>query len=157
MGDDVLYSGTVAAAVEARRLSLPNISLSITEQQPRHYETAIKVLFDLLEKIADYPLGDEVAFLNVNVPDLSIDELKGLKVTSLASRTSPVPLREELTAKGVRQLWLGAAGDFDAEKHSDGKLYDYQAIEQGYASVTPVKAHMIDQPYLQKTAEWLNS
>ena len=100
LGDDVLYSGTVAAAVEARRLSLPNIALSITEQQPKNYETAIKVLFDLLEKITDFPQAEEVAFLNVNVPDVSIDQLKGLKVTGLASRTAPVPPREEVTAKG---------------------------------------------------------
>lgn len=157
MGDDVLYSGTVAAALEARRLGLPNIALSVTERRPRHYQTAVSVLFDLLDKIETFPRSDEIAMLNVNVPDVPYDELKGLKTAALGARTAPVPHRTEITEKGVHNVWLGAAGHFDPEQHNDDLLYDFQAVELGYAAVTPIRGELLNKPYLEETASWLGS
>ena len=157
LSDDVFYSGTAAAAMEARRLKYPCIALSIPEVQPKHYETAASVVIELIAKIDDLPNFDELAFLNVNVPDLDKQKLKGLKATALGRRKKPEPHREVISEKGARQCWLGGVGDFvDPEENVD-ILYDHQCIKQGYASITPIKAEWVHKAFLEGCDQWLNN
>lgn len=155
--DDVFYSGTVAAAMEARRLQLPSIAVSIPNTQPKHYETAASVVNELIQRLPSLPNSRELAFLNVNVPDLSLDELKGLKATTLGRRNSPMPHREEISDKGVKHCWLGGVGDFVAEQDSADMMCDHQCVEQGFASITPIKAEWLNKPFVAASQEWLDS
>ncbi len=155
--DDVFYSGTVAAAMEARRLQFPSIAVSIPNAQPKYYETAASVVNKLIECLPSLPNSEELAFLNVNVPDLSLDQLKGLKATTLGRRHSPIPHREEVSDKGIRHCWMGGVGDFVAEQNSTDMLSDHQCVEQGFASITPIKSEWLNKPFIATCQNWLDS
>ena len=158
LSDDVFYSGTAAAAMEARRLKYPSIAVSIPQVKPKHFATAASVVNSLIDKIETLPNKEELAFLNVNVPDVTLDELKGLKSTALGLRNKPEPHREEMSEKGVRHCWLGGVGSF-VEPESQGQMnliYDHQCIEEGYASITPIKSEWLHQPFLNQCQQWLD-
>jgi 5'-nucleotidase len=160
LSDDVFYSGTAAAAMEARRLRYPSIAMSIPEVLPEHYETAAYVVNYLINKLDVLPNKEELAFLNVNVPDVAIDDLKGIKAASLGRRDSPKPHEEEVSLKGARHCWLGAVGNFMEGSYVDGSsdyLCDHELINLGYASVTPIRAEWLHQKYLQSCEQWLES
>lgn len=152
--DDVFYSGTVAAAMEARRFVNPAIALSIPVLRPQYYETAVYVVGQLLDRIDKIPNKQELAFLNVNVPDVAIDELNGMKASCLGMRLPSVKHKTEITKKGVMQCWIGPAGDFDISFNSEFP-FDHECIKQGYASVTPIKAEWVNTPYINDCAKWL--
>jgi len=155
--DDVLYSGTVAAAMEARRLANPSIAISIPAAQPNYYSTASELAVELIDKIEDFPDKHEIALLNVNVPDVNIHDLKGFKATVIGRRHKPISHRETVSEKGVRQCWLGGVGSFVEEEFDEASLYDHQCIALGYASVSPVKAEWIHKPYVDSCQLWLNT
>jgi len=159
LSDDVFYSGTVAAALEARRLTNPSIAVSVVELQPKHYDTAVHVVEQLLTKIADLPEKEQLAFLNVNVPDVAAEELAGIKATHLGKRLPSEKHKTEVTAKGVTQCWIGPAGQFDrkaTQQSDDSVLYDFACVEAGYASVTPVKAEWRHADYVDACSQWLD-
>ena len=155
--DDVFYSGTAAAAMEARRLRLPSIAVSIPSTQPKHYATATNVVNVLISRLSSLPNFEELAFLNVNVPDISLDQLQGLTATALGKRHRPEPHREEISDKGVRHCWLGGVGDFVVTEDSAGMITDHQCVEQGFASITPIKAEWLNKPYIAKCQDGLDS
>jgi len=102
------------------------------------------------------PNFEDLAFLNVNVPDLERKELKGMKATTLGKRNSPEPHREVVSDKGVSHCWLGGVGSF-VKLQDDSSFFDHQCVAQGYASITPIKAEWIHQPYIKACDQWLNS
>ena len=155
--DDVFYSGTVAAAMEARRLQLPSIAVSIPAAQPKHYATAANVVNELIQRLPNLPNSEELAFLNVNVPDLSLHQLKGMKATTLGQRHSPVPHREVISDKGVRHCWLGGVGDFVDSQGSAKMICDHQCVAQGFASITPIKAEWLNKSFVTACQNWLDS
>ena len=157
LADDVFYSGTAAAAMEARRLKYPSIAVSIPSVQPKHYDTAASVAIKLIQKLDDLPYREELGFINVNVPDLPEENLKGLKATALGSRLSPESHREVVSEKGARHCWLGKVGAFVEPSENSHVLYDHQCIEQGFASVTPIKAQWLHEPFLKSCSEWLDN
>lgn len=132
LGDDVLYSGTVAAATEGRFLGKPSIAISLTGH--KHFATAAHVLIEFLKNYHQLNL-DKNTIININVPDIPLSKLKGIKLTRLGKRHCSDPVVKQKDPRGGDIYWVGPAGG--AEDASEGT--DFHAIEQGYASVTPLK------------------
>lgn len=157
LADDVFYSGTFAAAMEARRLYLPSIALSIANSNVQHYETAAYIASELANEMPRLEYKSLLAVLNVNVPDVPTAQLRGLKATVLGERHAPVKPTEETrkeSESNVRSFTLGPAGDFDRRRRK--VVADFQAIEEGFVSVTPLGAQFEDRAYIQDTQNWLD-
>lgn len=152
MGDDVLYSGTVAAAMEGRFLGLPAIAVSLVGHAPKHYETAAQVARTLLLKLTKDPLPADT-ILNVNVPDLPWDELSGFEATRLGHRHKAEPVIKTQDPRGRPIYWVGPAG---AEQDA-GPGTDFHAVRQGFVSITPIQVDLTRYDALDKVAGWLAS
>ena len=148
LGDDVLYSGTVAAATEGRYLGLPAIAVSLAGNQ--HFASAAAYAARLVQALQTSPLpADQI--LNVNVPDLPLDQIKGIKVTRLGTRHPAEGVIVEQDPRGRSIYWIGppAAGQ-DA---GDGT--DFAAIEAGYVSVTPLQVDRTAWRHLEQLNQWI--
>jgi len=152
LGDDVLYSGTVAAAIEGRFLGLPAIAVSLCTdtRSPRHFETGARVARDLVARILARPL-DPTMILNVNVPDRPYDELRGLIATRLGYRHRAEPVVKSHDPKGRTVYWVGAAGP----QQDAGPGTDFHAVAQGYVSVTPLQVDLTRHAALGDIGSWL--
>jgi len=152
MGDDVIYSGTVAAATEGRFLGYPAIAISMASYEPRHYATGARVAVELVERLAQgNPLGEK-AILNVNVPDLPWDSIAGFAATRLGHRHKAEPVIEQKDPRGRPIYWVGAAGpEADA-----GKGTDFHAVRNGYVSISPIQVDLTRHAAIPPLAEWLN-
>jgi len=150
MGDDVLYSGTVAAAMEGRFLGLPAMAVSLVGKN--HYQSASQYAQILVEKLLASPLpSDQV--LNVNVPDLPFSEIKGIKVTRLGKRHQAEMIETNIDPRGRKIFWVGPPGKIaDA-----GEGTDFHAIEQGYVSITPLKIDLTATEQLNNLTDWLTN
>lgn len=148
MGDDVLYSGTVAAAMEGRFLGLPAMAVSLVGKV--NYQSAAQYAQILVEKLLAEPLPQDQV-LNVNVPDLPFDEIKGIKVTRLGKRHQAEMIETGVDPRGRDIFWVGPPGKIaDA-----GEGTDFHAIEQGYVSITPLKIDLTATEQLNHLANWL--
>ena len=151
LGDDVLYSGTVAAATEGRFLGLPAIAISLAASNPQHFATAAQVAVDLLRKIQAQPLPNDT-LLNVNVPDLPLAELKGFQITRLGQRHKAEPVIKSADPRGNPIYWVGPPG---AEQDA-GPGTDFDAIKNGYVSITPLQLDLTRFERMQSLNDWLN-
>lgn len=133
LGDDVIYSGTVAAAMEGRFLGLPAIAVSLVSLQPAHFDTAARVVLDLLDQIKSEPVPADT-ILNVNVPDLPYDDLKGWEVTRLGHRHKSEPVVRQTDPRGRPIYWVGPAGS----EQDAGPGTDFHAVRHGCVSITPI-------------------
>ncbi len=133
LGDDVLYSGTVAAAVEGRFLGLPAIAISLVLQRGRHFATAARVASELIMRLTHTPLHTSM-ILNVNVPDLPYEQLRGFRSTRLGYRHRSEPVVRASDPRGRPVYWVGPAGAGD----DAGEGTDFDAVVNGYVSVTPL-------------------
>lgn len=150
LGDDVLYSGTVAAAMEGRFLGLPALALSLAQDDGCHFETAVAVTRQLLERMAADPLPRDT-ILNINVPDLPSEAVQGLEVTRLGFRHKSEPVIRATDPKRRPIYWIGPAGaGSDA-----GPGTDFHAIATGRVSVTPIKIDLTDHRSLDPLRVWL--
>lgn len=154
LADDILYSGTFAAAMEARRMPVPAIAMSITERNVQHYETAVQLAVDLSNSISQLTFKSLISVLNVNLPDVPMMDLRGYKATLMSDRHAPLPptLQSGDIKEGV--YTLGPAGDFVRRKRN--KMQDFEAVEQGYASITPFSARLEDSAYVDDVQQWLD-
>ena len=152
LGDDVVYSGTVAAAMEGRFLACPAIALSSTSFQPQHFNSAIQVIKQLLNQINDYPDHANM-ILNVNVPDLPWHEIKGLQVTRLGRRNRSEPVCKQKDPRGKDIYWVGPPG---AEQDA-GQGTDFHAIKQGFVSITPIHIDLTRHQALAHTEHWVHN
>lgn len=150
LGDDVLYSGTVAAATEGRFLGLPAVAISLVGDHPQHFETAAQVAVILLKQIQEKPLPENT-ILNVNVPDIPFTELNGFKACRLGQRHKSEPIIPSEDQRGRRIYWVGAAG---AEQDA-GEGTDFYAINNGYVSVTPLQLDLTWYDHLETLNNWL--
>ena len=150
MGDDVLYSGTVAAATEGRFLGLPAMAISINSFSPQHLESAARAALELVRRLSDPSLTTDM-ILNVNVPDLPWSEIKGYQSTRLGHRHKAEPVYKERDPRGHPIYWVGPPG---AEQDA-GPGTDFYAVRSGYISVTPLKVDLTNHQQLQQTAAWL--
>lgn len=150
MGDDVLYSGTVAAAFEGRHLGLPAIAVSNVSHNPAHWQASAQVVRDLFAHIRAHPLPRNM-FLNVNIPDLPYHAIRGFRTTVLGRRAEPGALVETLSPRGKKLFWIGRSGD--ALDEGDGT--DFRAVAEGFVSVTPLQFDLTDFDKQGDVAQWL--
>ncbi len=150
LGDDVLYSGTVAAAMEGRFLGLPAIAISLASNDAVHYKTAGWVAKKLLEQLKTSSLPADT-ILNVNVPDLPIAELTGFESTRLGHRHKAEPVVKEYDPRGRPMYWVGPAG----EEQDAGPGTDFDAIRRGAVSVTPLQIDLTSYDAIDGVATWL--
>jgi 5'-nucleotidase len=149
LGDDVLYSGTVAAAMEGRHLGLPAIAVSSAGMNPKHYDTAAQVTLILIQRLQLERLSND-AILNVNVPDIPFGELEGFAVTRLGNRHQADKALEARDPRGRRIWWIGNAG---AEADC-GPGTDFHAIANRCVSITPIDTDLTHHKALEKVGSW---
>ncbi|MEI6413055.1 MAG: 5'/3'-nucleotidase SurE [Pseudomonadota bacterium] len=150
LGDDVIYSGTVAAATEGRFLGLPAIAVSMASFQPSYYETAARVVVMLVKRLNQQPL-DASTILNVNVPDVPFEALAGFMATRLGHRHKAEAAVSQINPRGRRVYWVGPAGS----AQDAGPGTDFQAVSQGYVSVTPLQVDLTRHSALPGLSQWL--
>jgi len=150
MGDDTIYSGTVAAATEGFLLGIPALAISLVGRELRHYETAARVACDLVQRIA-CGTHEQPWLLNVNVPDVPYDQLQGLEVTRLGKRHKAEPVIKALSPNGETVYWVGAAG----QAQDAGEGTDFNALSQQRASFTPLQVDLTQYSQLDALTTWL--
>jgi 5'-nucleotidase len=151
LGDDVWYSGTVAAAIEGRFLGLPAIAMSLASEHQVHYDTAAKVACELIHHLINEPLPPQT-ILNVNVPDLPYDEIKGFEVTRLGTRHRAEPTIKQIDPRGHTVYWVGPPG---AEQDA-GPGTDFHAIHHSKVSVTPIRVDLTHQESIESISSWVS-
>ncbi|WP_250625763.1 5'/3'-nucleotidase SurE [Pinirhizobacter soli] len=154
LGDDVIYSGTVSAAMEGRFLGLPAIAVSLASRDHRgeHFESAAQAVLMLTRRLLVDPLPADT-ILNVNVPDLPWEEIQGFEVTRLGKRHRSAPCIEQTDPRGRPIWWIGPAGDAaDA-----GPGTDFDAVARGFVSVTPIHVDLTRFQALEKVASWMQA
>ena len=150
LGDDILYSGTVAAAMEGRNLGLPAIAVSMVGESIQHYETAAAITKQLVLKLRTNPLPSQT-ILNVNVPDVPLHEIKGMEVTRLGTRHAAEPIVKEMDPRGRPIYWVGPPG----AAADAGPGTDFYAVRQGCVSLTPLHLDMTHYKVFDQVAQWL--
>lgn len=151
MGDDVLYSGTVAAATEGRHLGLPAIAVSLASYDEEHFETAAAVVVQVIKKLKSHPLPAN-QILNINVPAVPLSALKGIQVTRLGRRHKAESMTASHDPWGRPIYWYGPlSGAQDA-----GEGTDFYAVQHGYASVTPLTIDMTAYRSIEALTSWLD-
>lgn len=155
LADDIFYSGTFAAAMEARRMPMPSIALSVTERSVQHYETAAYIAVQMSNALPLLNYRSLLAVLNVNVPDIPVGDLRGFKATVSGEREAPLPPINESNVGKMSKYRLGPAGNFRRTKRN--KMQDFEAVEQGYASITPFNATLDDNAYIDDVQTWLDA
>ncbi|RUO74019.1 5'/3'-nucleotidase SurE [Pseudidiomarina sediminum] len=151
MGDDVMYSGTVAAAMEGRFMGLPAIAVSMGGRSHDYYETAARVVADIVNKMAETPLR-LATILNINVPAMPYEDLKGVKVTRLGRRHRAETMVEATDPFGKKIYWYGPVGGHQ----DDAEDTDFHAVREGYVSITPISLDMTAKVHQDTLANWLN-
>lgn len=150
LGDDVLYSGTVAAAMEGRFLGKPALAISLAAAKPIHYEAAARVAVRLVRSLDAHPLPSDF-ILNVNVPDRPWDELAGFQTTRLGFRHKAEPVIKTHDPRGRPIYWVGSAGP----EQDAGPGTDFYAVNHGQVSVTPIQVDLTRYNALDTVAKWL--
>ena len=149
LGDDVLYSGTVAAAMEGRFLGRPAIAFSLVGEKPVDYSASKLVVTEIVKSLIENPLDD--ALLNVNIPDVNYDEIKGFKASRLGNRHKSEPVIKTLDPKGRNVYWVGPVG---AEQDA-GEGTDFHAIRTEYVSITPIQIDLTRHQSLASLSDWV--
>jgi 5'-nucleotidase len=149
LGDDTLYSGTVAAAMEGRHLGYSAIAVSSCAAAPRHYDTAARVTIILIERLKREPLPGNT-ILNVNVPDVPYEELHGFEVTRLGNRHRAEPAIPSADPRGRRIWWIGNAGS----EADSGPGTDFNAIASKRVSITPLVVDLTRHSAMEQVSAW---
>jgi 5'-nucleotidase len=150
MGDDTIYSGTVAAATEGFLLGIPAIALSLVGKEFNHYETAAKVAVELVQKFSAQQ-HTQPWLLNVNVPDVPYEKLQGTVVTRLGRRHKAEPVIKALNPHGETVYWVGAAG----KAQDAGEGTDFDAVSQQCVSITPLQIDLTQYSQLDSVRSWI--
>ena len=150
LGDDVLYSGTVAAAMEARHLGCPAVAVSLVGDDPVHFDTAVVVVARLVRALQQAPLGSD-QLLNVNIPDLPESQLGKFEVTRLGYRHMAEPALKMRDPKQREMYWIGPPGEGD----DAGEGTDFHAVENGNVSITPLHTDLTRYNALQAVSDWV--
>lgn len=150
MGDDVLYSGTVAAAMEGRYMGLPSIAVSMGSRGHDYYDTAAQVVADVVSQMEEQPLRLDT-ILNINVPAVDYDQLKGTQVTRLGRRHRADTMVQDKDPFGRNIFWYGPIG----AHQDDAEGTDFHAIRNGYVSITPLSLDMTAKSHQDRLQEWL--
>nr|VFJ42778.1 MAG: 5'-nucleotidase /3'-nucleotidase /exopolyphosphatase [Candidatus Kentron sp. FW]VFJ59080.1 MAG: 5'-nucleotidase /3'-nucleotidase /exopolyphosphatase [Candidatus Kentron sp. FW] len=151
LGDGVLYSGTVAAAMEGRFLGFPAMAVSMAGKNPIHFETAVRVVRLLLEHI-EHDLVPARTILNVNVPDLDWREVRGFEVTRLGHRSSAEKAIATIDPRGHTVYWVGLPGP----EQDAGPGTDFFAIKNNKVTITPIHADLTRHAALESVSNWID-
>jgi len=148
LGDDVIYSGTVAGAIEGRFLGLPSVAFSLASWQSEHFETAGKVAQQIVNQIHTSQLSHDTV-LNVNVPDVPIEQIKGFQTTRLGKRHMSEPSIQDKEDSSL--YWIGENG----KEADNGVGTDFHAIDNNYVSVTPLQIDLTKYNEIDTVSDWL--
>jgi len=153
LGDDVIYSGTVAAAMEGRCLGLPAIAISLAsiDHLARHYESAARAAVEITARLLTDPLPADT-ILNVNVPDLAWDDIKGFEVSRLGHRHRAEACIEQRDPRGRPIWWIGPPGP----AQDAGPGTDFHAVRAGFISITPIHVDLTRYQALETVASWVS-
>ncbi len=153
LGDDVIYSGTVAAAMEGRFLGLPAVAVSLAtvDHVGKHYETAARAAVEIIARLRTDPLPADT-ILNVNVPDLPWHEIRGFEVGRLGNRHRAEPCVPQRDPRGRTWWWIGAAG----AEHDAGPGTDFHAVRGGHIAITPIHVDLTRYQALEQVASWVD-
>lgn len=150
MGDDTIYSGTVAAATEGYLLGVPSIAISLASFAGEHFDTAGRVARELVQRFSAQPFSAPI-LLNVNVPDVPYEQLRGIQVTRLGRRHKAESAVKSVSPRGDTLYWIGAAGPAaDA-----GEGTDFYAVQHGWVSVTPLQIDLTHAGQLADVRHWV--
>ena len=148
LGDDVIYSGTVAGAIEGRFLGLPSVAISLASWEGKHFESAGRVAQQVINKIHTSQLSHDTV-LNVNVPDVPYEDIQGFQTTRLGKRHMS---EESMQDKDNPALyWIGENG----KEADNGVGTDFHAIANNYVSVTPLQIDLTKYNEIDTVSEWL--
>jgi 5'-nucleotidase len=151
MGDDTVYSGTVAAATEGYLLGVPSLAVSLVSKSPQDFSTAAYVTRRLVERLMSRPLLQRAVLLNVNIPDLPLPQLKGYRVTRLGRRHKAEAVIPAQNPRGETVYWIGPAG----RAAEAGEGTDFHAVAEGYVSITPLQMDLTHYELLLEVERWL--
>ena len=153
LGDDVIYSGTVSAAMEGRYLGLPAVAVSLVSHKhdPRHFETAARAAVEIVKRLKADPLPADT-ILNVNVPDRPWSELAGFEVTRLGNRHRAEACIPQQDPRGNTVYWIGPVG----REQDSGPGTDFHAVRTGFISITPIQVDLTRYQALEKVASWVD-
>lgn len=152
LGDDVIYSGTVAAAMEGRCLGLPAIAVSLDtrDHKAEHWESAARAAVEITARLVADPLPADT-ILNVNVPDLPWEQIRGYEVSRLGNRHRAEPCIRQEDPRGRTIWWIGPPGS--AQDAGEGT--DFHAVQNGYISITPIHVDLTRYQALENVAQWV--
>lgn len=150
LGDDTIYSGTVAAAIEGYLLDIPSFAISMGSVNPKHFETAAKVTSDLI-KLYNKKKVSSASLLNINVPDIPYDELKGLEVTRLGKRHAAEKAMEKKHTQKESLYWIGEVG----QPNDGGPGTDFYALKNNFVSISPIHPDLTDFKKIEMTKNWI--
>jgi 5'-nucleotidase len=150
MGDDTIYSGTVAAATEGYLLGIPSLAVSLTSKVGRYFDTAARVTREMVERLRRVPMSGPV-LLNLNVPDLAYDSLRGFEVTRLGKRHKAEPVIKEVNPRQETVYWVGPAGG--AQDAGEGT--DFYAVAAQRVSVTPLQVDLTHVSQIPLLRDWM--
>lgn len=150
LGDDVLYSGTVAGAMEATLLGIPAVAVSYAGRDPEEIEAWVPLLTDLLRRIIGRDAFPDETLLNINLPAVPPERVTGIRVTKLGRRAYEGSLTRAEDPNGREYFWIGGG----ESRWWGGPGSDFQAIEEGYVSVTPLHLDLTNHQLLQAIREW---
>lgn len=151
MGDDTIYSGTVAAAMEGYLLGIPSFAISMSRHNVQYFETAARVMVDLVKRYDKNGLPPPV-LLNINVPDIPYEELHGMTVTRLGKRHKAEPVIKTNTPRGETVYWVGAAGG----AQDAGPGTDFYAVAAEQVSITPLQVDLTQHKQMDQLSRWLS-
>jgi 5'-nucleotidase len=151
LGDDVLYSGTVAAAMEGRFLGYPALAVSLVGEEPQHFDTAARIVLEVLQALEHEPLRADF-ILNVNVPDVDFADLAGIAATRLGHRHKSEPVIRSEDPYGAPIYWVGPPG----QEQDAGEGTDFFAVRRRVVSVTPLKVDLTRHEDVPEMGAWLN-
>lgn len=152
MGDDTIYSGTVAAAMEGYLLGIPSIAVSMSQHNSTHFETAARVAVELLLQFQKTNFMS-ATLLNVNVPDIPYDQLQGREITRLGKRHKAEPVVQLKTPRNETVYWVGAAG----QPNDGGAGTDFYAVANHKVSISPIQVDLTNHAQMHEINNWLKS
>ncbi len=149
MGDDTIYSGTVAAATEGHLLGIPSLALSLTSKAAAHLDSAAQIALDVVQRFQRQSFPEPV-LLNINVPDLPLSEIRGSRVTRLGKRHKAEGVVKSVNPRNETVYWVGAAGG----AQDAGAGTDFHAVDNGFVSITPLQIDLTHAAQLVRLARW---
>jgi len=149
MGDDITYSGTVSAAMEGTLLGIPSIAMSLTTKSDFIFETAVDVALKVARRVIEKGLPKDT-LLNVNVPNITMDEVKGWKITRQGKRIYGDAVVEKVDPRGRKYFWIG--GDSLGFEHIEDS--DFQAVSENYISLTPLHLDLTNYSSMEELKPW---